>query len=444
MRLLLKILFALGGVVIAFGMWLGHGSLERMTADATSGDDAAVWVYTPHVAPGDTIVLGVEVFGGEDIGIREVVVSDGAQQHRTHGEGQDWGDTITTRGAPSDASDSIDVRVTVPRDARPGSTLHLVVDVSYVVASQWSSSSFSNSAKGDRVTVDVPVRTPGGALLRRLLSAGWALGLLGGLCVALYLALPRMERWADRNQDVFGDGEMAGLFFLAFTIFNAMFLGRAVFAYPLVAATGFTGTAFIVACCAVWTALPIAAMIYGHRHGKARAALSPLELRAVEGRPRVDPGDPYRAEPDAASAALALTRREQTPTTLAVLADALRAAGLPVTVKGKRVLVDGGDDKGPSSILQVKDPAKVTVDTLVFKNRDMRAALDVLHAALPVLGPVELRLPVGNFLVDHRRTRDQLRAEFDATFQAWLESLKARLRPLDAASLLGDKPDTLR
>jgi hypothetical protein len=81
---------------------------------------------------------------------------------------------------------------------------------------------------------------------------------------------------------------------------------------------------------------------------------------------------------------------------------------------------------------------------LVFKNRDMRAAFDVLHAALPVLGPVELRLPVGNFLIDHRRTRDQLRAEFDATFQQWIESLKRSLRPLDVASLLRDKPDTLR
>lgn len=444
MRTLVKLILGLGTVIGALVLWLAHDELHMMSADARSGD-AAVWVYTPHVAPGDTITLGVTVSAGEDIGIQEVVVDDGASEHRVHGGGADWGDTITTSRTASSAEDSLDVPVHVPRNARPGSTLRLTVAVSYVVASQWGAGSFSNSSRTAKIILDVPVRTPAGATFRRALSAAWGLGLLAALCAGLFFAMPAIDRWSERNKDVFGDGEMAGLFMLLLVVFNAMIVGRAVFALPLVRATGFTSTGFFVVACALWTILPIVACVYGYKRGRRRAALSPLGIRAVEGRPVVDPGDPYRAEPDAATAVVALTRRtEETPGTLAALAELLRGAGLAVTVKGRRLLIDGGDGKGPSTILHARDPARVTISTLVFHNRDMREAFVVLHAALPVLGPVELRLPFGAFLIDRRSSRDQLRAELDERFHAWLDGLSRGLRPLDVASLLGDKPGTLR
>lgn len=436
-------LLGLVTIVGAFVLYFAHQPLRRLGADATSGD-ASVWVYTPHVAPGDTITLGITVYGGADIGIEEIVVRDGDRELRVRGGGADWGSTITTRQTASDAEDSIDVEVEVPPDARPGSTLRLAIDVRYAVARTYLPGSFSNDADAHQLVVEVPVRTPAGALFHRGLAAGWALGLLGVICLLVAWGTPRFERWVERTQ-LLGDGEIAALFLILVTVGNAMFVGHAFFALPLVAATGWTGTWFFVVACAVWAIAPFVAAVIGYKRDKKRAELSDLEVRAVEGRPRLERGAPYRPEPDAAGEALARTRRvEAAPVTLAAVADALRAAGLDVEVKGKRIRVAGDDGKGPTTILQAGDPARVTVETLRVRNRDMRAALDVLHAALPVLGPVELRLPFGAFLVDHRSTREGLRADFDERFRAWIESLKAGLQPLDVASLLGDKPGTLR
>ncbi|MCB9559691.1 MAG: hypothetical protein H6708_04725 [Kofleriaceae bacterium] len=421
------------GVVGCLAMLICFEPLRRSTADASDGA-VSVWIYTPHVAPGDTLTLGVRVAGGDAIGIEDVTVTADGKTLRVRGDGATWGSMIVTNH--HGAEDSLDVEVEVPRDATPGDTLRLAVEVAYVEAAS-SGSSFHNARGRGAVQLAVSVRSPTMRAVRRLLSGGRALATLGALCLLVWYAGPWLG-WLNRQDG--GGGEALGVLFIALLVLNG-FVGYAVFILPLVAATAWTGSWLFVVAGIVWFAAPIWVAIKHRRRGGVRGVkgdLADFQLRPVVGRTL---GTPYRTDAAAAHEVLAGAPRVDTTThPIAVVEAALREVGLRATARGKLITIV--DDRGRVATLRVRRPARVAIAGMTLRSRDNLVSIDVARALVPLYGPLRLSGPLLGLLIDGTRSRDEVIAEADAQFHKALGVLQQGLERTGA--IMSQVQDSLR
>ena len=269
------------GFVGLIAILIGCNALSRATADV-SRHDVAVWLHTPHVGPGGTLDVELKVYGGKEIGIRRLEVTGGARPIEVTGRGEHWGGVIRSSMGHI-ASDSVELEIEIPPDARPGTDLELSFDVSYVRAMRHDAKTvggtFGNEERTAMVTVTVPVLSPGGRVVAHLLSLGRGLLALV-LFTALYVWLgPKLrERNVPGSDDPRAD---SGLEMLVLVVVAAIGIaGYVLFAQPLMAALATSSTTLVVLAMIAWLIGP-----------PLLAVVVRLRLR----RPRWD--DPKRAMP---------------------------------------------------------------------------------------------------------------------------------------------------
>lgn len=236
--------------VIGFGaLAFAYDSLARATAQA-DGDDVAVWLYTPHVGPGDTLRGEIAAYGGIALGIRAARIRLGEAEETVRGRGQHWRSSIRTKSTTS-GDDSVEFALTLPADLEPGAA-ELRVDVDFVRARR-STGGFQNDSRSESLAVPLAVRTAPARIALRL----WSLlrAALGFLALAwLYL---RFGPGLTRDDRPGSEAEIEGLAYLALCI--AVFVGLAgypLFAQPLMAAVGSAADALVITAMIAWVLGP--------------------------------------------------------------------------------------------------------------------------------------------------------------------------------------------
>lgn len=235
-----------GFAVVAFN----YDGLMRMSAAAVS-EDAAVWVYTPHVAPGGRLKGEITIYGGYALGVHALDVRLGTTSVQLEGRGVHWGGSVSS---DSDGEDSVDFVVTVPADARPGAALPLELNAEYSVA-RGGLGGFSNARDRTSISAAFVVKTPTEALMLRTWAAARAiLQLL--LLAWIYARVGRWTSWLDERFE--GDDDAAENFgyLLVCVMVYVAFAGYWAFATPLMSATGWTGTWVAAAFVITWMVVP--------------------------------------------------------------------------------------------------------------------------------------------------------------------------------------------
>lgn len=174
--------------IAAAGLYFAWPRITRWTADATEGD-AALWLYATDVTPGDRIDGRVRVDTGLRVAIRGIrVVGAGAEQI-LDGGGRGWGDKITAHDydeAKAEAAFTFEI----PRDAPPGDSLDVTIELDYVAAELSGIHTFSNDDQQVEFHQTIPIHTHLASVLRRV---GKAL-----LAVLSWLAVVAGVTWATR------------------------------------------------------------------------------------------------------------------------------------------------------------------------------------------------------------------------------------------------------
>lgn len=197
--------------------------------------------------------------------------------------------------------------------------------------------------------------------------------------------------------------------------------------------------ALILALSAIGVGAAMSAAAWATRQRRRADDSPPMTLRPVVGR---TPGPAFRADAATQLDAIARAPRvDATTRTLDELAAALRAAGLEVEARPRELVIAdvapaeapaGQPASAPAARLVAPTPAAVTVVALELHARSYPTAIAVAAALVPVYGPLELRGPLMNLLVDGTQTRAELIAEHDAQFQAAVAQLRAQLEASQA------------
>ncbi len=249
----------------------GCTTVRRASDDARDGD-VSVWLHTPFVTSGDTLVLEIGAFDDPKVGIDSVKVwmtlpegVDSPVPERLvatlHGKGRYWGDTVlsSTNSVLWDDSDFVRYEMPVPETEGP-IKLSLAVHYSEVVE---LGKQFTEFDKDASIDLTVPVMSPGMRTLRRTLSG------LAGLVVliAACLLVGRSWRWLNEESSSRHGSYLPALALLWFAI------GYWWFAQRLVIATGWTGAGLRWAAAVAWLVIPLVAGWYlGERRRRALPA----------------------------------------------------------------------------------------------------------------------------------------------------------------------------
>lgn len=242
-----------GGLALCWvGLKYGFSSLERYSAVAHTGDiwkplssanwtegQASLWLYTPHVAPGDRLLIEVGVYGGKRIAIDEVAGQLGTESFQHAGAGPQWKSKIVTGGSPSTVSDFTLVGLRIPADSRPGDLLDLQMDVRYTQAVA-ESGGFTNKQGEASLAVPIRVSSSRVAIWLRCLEAARAVLVFG--LQFMFLVLLRkatrgreLPKWMEEHCET-TVGLMMVL--LVFAVTCHSYVGYWFFALPLLASVG--------------------------------------------------------------------------------------------------------------------------------------------------------------------------------------------------------------
>lgn len=197
--------------------------------------------------------------------------------------------------------------------------------------------------------------------------------------------------------------------------------------------------ALILALSAIGVGAAMSAAAWATRQRRRADDSPPMTLRPVVGR---TPGPAFRGDAATQLDAIARAPRvDATTRTLDELASALRAAGLEVEARPRELVIadvapaapaDGQPVHPPATRLVARAPAAVTVVALELHAPSYPTAIAVAHALVPVYGPLELRGPLMNLLVDGTQSRAELIAEHDVQFRAAVDQLRAQLEASQA------------
>ncbi len=238
------------GIVGFAVLALNYDGLMQVSA-AVKSEDAAVWVYTPHVAPGGKLKGEITIYGGYALGVHDLDVRFGTKSTQYKGRGKHWGSSVSSDG---DGEDSIDFVVTVPPGAKPGAKLPLEFDATYSLA-RGGLGGFRNARDRASLKTEFIVKSSTKVLLLRT----WA-----GLRAILQLFLlawlyTHMGRWVNALDDKYaGDDDAAENFgyLMICVVAYIAFAGYWAFAMPMMSATGWTGSWITAAFVLTWMILP--------------------------------------------------------------------------------------------------------------------------------------------------------------------------------------------
>jgi hypothetical protein len=403
-------LLAILGIVLCLGMALVIRIAPQWTA-TVRGRDVAIWLMTPHLAPGDIAQLDVDVYGGKRAALRSIQVSGEGVEVRRALKGATWGGVIMSRrGDSGHATEQIELRV--PASAEPGQAIDLTFRVEYTLAVS-GRGGFTNEREIEAVRLRLAIKSPVDRTLARLWSAAFPLGLLGVAVTLFWWKWHWFASLMTRKETTAEESSLSaslGTLFIAGMILWA-FAGWVIFALPIVAATGFTSDWFQLAMGAVWIFAP---PLLGRKlAGKAPPPPMLGSLRALD----IEQERPYREPPPA----------PKKPPSLKQMAAALREGmGLRVTIEPDGIGVRRSWRARPLGIYvrNPKDVKRVMPDDIAIEAEDARLAIEVILTLVPLLGPVELELGGASIGIDGTRDADALEKEWAARLA---EIVRARI-----------------
>ncbi|MCA9643763.1 MAG: hypothetical protein KC492_23885 [Myxococcales bacterium] len=227
----------------------------RATA-TVSEPTVSAWLYTPYLAPGDSLRVQVVVYGGYENALERVTVRAGTQQRVIALPlPKSWLKRRTARRVP--ARSAHEFSLSVPGDHKPGTPFPLILSVRFL-ENQFSSSAqrLQVRAVTETLRLDVPVVKAGQRTLSRALAALKALGFLVMACLlvswyarSLGASIVLMARRSSAMASFLATWLLALPLPLAFA-------GYVAFALPLVHATGWTSGWSIGGMLALWLIAP--------------------------------------------------------------------------------------------------------------------------------------------------------------------------------------------
>lgn len=230
--------------LVGVGVGIAFDQVVALTAQATTGR-ASVWVLTPYVAPGDPLALSVTSAGR----LTEVRVErDGREVAR-------W-----------DAGPAGSAELTVVTPDRPGPA-ELIVHADWMPEdSRFAPPRWLRGERAERLALQVEVRSRPAVIALRLGNLALAGLFWIQAVVGLAWLVPRMHA-LDRQPDGNLTEAVAGALCCALVIYALA--GYWLFAQPITAATGWTGTLTTFVALAVWT---VGAIFAGFRLSRAWTA----------------------------------------------------------------------------------------------------------------------------------------------------------------------------
>jgi hypothetical protein len=402
------------GLVLCLGLAIMIRVAPLWTATA-KGRDVAIWLLTPHLAPGDVARVDVDVFGGKRAALRAIEVSGEGIEARRALEGATWGSVIvsTSRGG-GHASEQIEVRV--PESAEPGQKIDLKLRVRYTLAVS-RGGGLTNEHPTEELGLRLYIKSPMERSLDRAWSAFVSLALFG-VVVALYRRVwHRLASLMTRKDKNGQDSSLAtslGLLAIAGIIVSG-FVGWVVFALPLASATGFTSDWFQAAMGAIWLFAP--PLIGRKLAGKPPPPPLTGKLRRLD----LEPERAYRAAPPAP---------KELPSLKTLAAEIQKSAGLRVALEAEAIEVRRARRARPL-VLEVQNPKRVRPEEIAVETAEARLAMEVILALVPLLGPVELELDDTSIAIDGAKSADALEKEWEAraveVTQARVDALRREL-----------------
>lgn len=201
-----------GAILICVILATGCTTAVRRASDDYRDRDVSVWLHTPFVAAGDTLVLEIGAFDDPEVGIGAVQVFLGDDLvASTFGRGVHWGSSIVSSNNSIlwEASDFVWIRIPVPR-GRTSLPIRVEADYTSVLA---LGQSFSNLPEHASIRFEVPVRSPAARMLRRLATFGVALASLLLVCLLLWRKYDAFAAFVGRESAHQGGGLLLVLLF---------------------------------------------------------------------------------------------------------------------------------------------------------------------------------------------------------------------------------------
>lgn len=394
MRKLLVVAAWLLGIVGFMVLAFTYDSLSRRTAQA-DGEHAALWVFTPHVGPGDVLRGEVETWRGLALGIRRVRVQFAGAEAEVSGRGRHWGGSLTTKSTTR-GSDDLEFAITLPADLSEGPA-QLTVAVEYAYARR-SMGGFVNSNGAEELAVELPIRgSPARIGLRAWSGARGLIGLL--LLTLLYL---RFGPGLTKDDPGMSESETEGLAYLMICV--AVFVaiaGYPLFAQPMMAATGWTADGFVIGLMFVWIlGPPIAAW----RIHKRRPQTAPWRLHF--------PGSDGRTDP--ASVLRLLEMRSD------------------LTVRRRRKGFVVRRDRKRFARFALADRDRFEAGTTAEAS-DQDLLFEVTLAIAEKTGPLTLVASMMQLAVDRHSTLESLQSDYQKQAQVALERMMVQIREMQAS-----------
>ncbi len=410
-----SILLTVAGIVLCFGLLLVIRTFDFYTADVKD-TGIAVWIGTPHVTPGDSLMMEVGLFGGKRAAIDKIAVTGEGITQDVSGIGKDWGNIISSKSSEV-GQDSMMVRVPIPKDAPLGKTLVLTVSATGTIAELGAFSTFSDQSTLRELEIPVDILSPTGEIERRLFSGLRGFGALF-LAFALfrfsYRPLANLINQADKDSSGRELPQSLATLAIGLAIVYCM-AGIVFFAHPLRHATELLGDAWTFAFVVGWILIPPYAGI--RLAGPAPTPPEPAPMRAIESALAFAPKD-YRE-----AVGISRPRRASVEDILIALG---KIPGARVAEKRDEIFVTRkGENKERVILTPVDDEVGAGDIDVVYEGIGL--AIDVAYALASVLGPLEITLDGVPIAVDGSRTQSE--ALHDWTME-YIARAKRRLSSL--------------
>jgi hypothetical protein len=413
------------GVVLCLGLAITVRSFDLYTATARK-PGIAVWMHTPFVSPGDTMIAEVAVYGGSRAAIRAITVRGEGIRLDVEGPGKDWGMVIRTKTAEvGQAAQTL--HIPISDSAQVGtSVLHFAATSTEAVT---EGSSFRDEDTAHGIEIPIEIRTPGDRAMAKVLGAFRGLGTLA-LAMALFRFLwhpvARFFRKADEGGSKSSQSLGQSLVALVIGVLMLYCLGGIVlFAHPLRWATGLVGDGWTALAVLVWIVAPpyVGRRLAGPLPPPPRPAiLRPIEAMAPEPaggyRDAPAPDRPRKAKVQALFDAIA-----KTPGVRVKRFDDIVKAGARTKRVLRRIEVHC---KNPRAMVTVEAKGKeVGAGELTMMLDDVILAASVARAMCHVLGPFEMEIDGIPIAIDRRTSVAQI-------LTTWQQGIVARARALIA------------
>jgi hypothetical protein len=245
---------------------MGSVFADARTENIT-GPGVDVFLRTPFPTEGSTVVLDVDARGGKRAGLNQLLVRGASVLATKQGKGVTWGASIGGKGR---GSETVQISFVVPETEKAGDTMHLAVDVDYVVAMS-QPGGFTNDPMHATVRLELEIYTSSGrvlALLARVLLG------LGCFLVWFMIVWGVAKLYAKAGDDQVSQdaSEMEGIG-LVMGFLGGSILGYWLFAFRVMNALELRSTSWTVLLMTIWCVAPLLFVWKWNKRRKNRSSL---------------------------------------------------------------------------------------------------------------------------------------------------------------------------